>query len=128
MARLPRNTRNLTPERTERARRLRSNRSISEKVFWERIRDHKLGFHFHREYCIGDFTVDFYCAEAKLAVEIDGEQHQHSKRYDAARDAALETLGILVLRIPSLDLFDEDGHALSDWLIKIARTCEERST
>jgi very-short-patch-repair endonuclease len=125
--RLPRNARNLSPQRTERARRLRSNSSISEKVFWERVRDNRLGFRFHREYCIGDVTVDFYCAEAKVVVEIDGEQHDLSKPYDASRDAKLATLGILVVRIPSLDLFEGDGLLFSDWLNKISQICEERT-
>ena len=58
---------------------------------------------FLRQKIIGKYIVDFYCAKAKLIVELDGSQHYEEKgmEYDAERTAFLEQYGIRVLRIPN---------------------------
>jgi very-short-patch-repair endonuclease len=50
---------------------------------------------------VGGFVVDFYCAELKLAVEIDGARHDQPERRarDAHRTRALAALGVRVVRI-----------------------------
>jgi len=55
---------------------------------------------FHRQKTIGRFIVDFYCASAKLVIELDGSQHytENGFAYDAERDAYLRGLGMTVLR------------------------------
>ena len=61
------------------------------------------GFRFRRQHPIGPYILDFYCAEARLAVEIDGQAHGHPDqiRHDARRDQWLGEKGIRTLRIPS---------------------------
>ncbi len=61
---------------------------------------------FNRQYIIGNYIVDFYCAAAKLVVELDGGQHYEDdgRQYDAARDAYLRSQGLRVLRIPNGDM------------------------
>ena len=54
---------------------------------WSIVRDSKLGFKFKREHPIDRYRLDFYCHEAMLAVELDGEQHNPAK--DVERDAIL---------------------------------------
>ena len=58
---------------------------------------------FLRQKILGKYIVDFYCAEAKLIVELDGSQHYEEKemKYDAERTNYLEQYGIRVLRIPN---------------------------
>ena len=53
-------------------------------------------------YCIGDF----YCADAKLVVELDGSQHYdpEGKQYDRERDAYLRSLDLAVLRFSNSDV------------------------
>lgn len=60
----------------------------------------------HRQKVIGPYIVDFYCANAKLVVELDGSQHyeQEGKQKDALRDAYLKHLGLTVLRYSNLDI------------------------
>jgi len=61
---------------------------------------------------VGPFTLDFYCAELRLAVELDGAHHfeERVRRYDEGRDAALRADGIRTLRFSSLDVLKEaDG-------------------
>ena len=92
---------------TEIARDLRRNGTHAETIFWNAVRDRQLnGFKFLRQHpvrCIVDGTVrtfiaDFYCAEAKLIVEIDGPIHERQKDYDALRTHVIELKGIQVIR------------------------------
>jgi very-short-patch-repair endonuclease len=54
----------------------------------------------HRQKMIGKYIVDFYCAEFKVVIEIDGCQHGWDDRseHDRERDIFLDSLGITVLR------------------------------
>ena len=58
---------------------------------------------FRRQHPIGPYVLDFYCAKARLAVEIDGMSHDVGDRpeRDLRRDAWLKTLGVTVMRIPA---------------------------
>ena len=58
---------------------------------------------FRRQVTVGIYILDFYCAAAKLAVELDGSQHYtaEGKQHDAARTRFLESLGIRVARYPN---------------------------
>ena len=61
---------------------------------------------FYRQRIIGNYIVDFYCANLKLAIELDGSQHyeEAGQRHDAARTVYLEGLGIEVIRFSNLDV------------------------
>ncbi len=78
--------------RTTRARALRKEMSVSEKVAWVQLRNEKLGFKVRRQHPVGPYILDFYCPEAKVCVEIDGEQHQLRQESDARRDKAMSEL------------------------------------
>ena len=58
---------------------------------------------FSRQKIIGKYIVDFYSAEAKLVIELDGSQHCESGNIekDADRTAFLESYGLTVIRIPN---------------------------
>ena len=88
-----------------RVRELRSETSGSEKLLWFELRRDKLGFRFRRQHPVGPYVLDFYCSEARLAVEVDGEQHTPER--DATRDKYMAELGITTMRIVSLELWDE---------------------
>ena len=61
---------------------------------------------FLRQKVLGKYIVDFYCAEAKLVVELDGSGHctELGKQYDAERTAFLEEYGLTVIRIPNSEI------------------------
>ena len=121
------NTRNHSRDALLTARKFRAEMSISEKVLWECLRRDRLGFRFKRQVSTGIYTLDFYCTEASLCVEVDGEQHRARQSQDALRDEWLGKNRIATIRIPSLDLFDEAGIATSEWLRLVQQTCEDRS-
>ena len=61
---------------------------------------------FQRQKTIYHYIVDFYCASAKLIIELDGHQHESedATEYDQARTEAFESAGIMVLRFKNNDV------------------------
>ena len=62
--------------------------------------------HFIRQKIIGDYIVDFYCASAKLVIELDGSGHytEEGIEYDKQRTAILNEYGLRVLRISNTEI------------------------
>ena len=89
------------------ARRLRRNLSPPEARLWSRLRVRTPGMPaFRRQHPIGPYVLDFYCAKARLAVEIDGRIHEigDQPQRDFHRDAWLEAQGVTVMRIAASEL------------------------
>src|SRR5438094_10533448 len=85
----------------QRAQHLRKNPTRAEKRLWARLRNRKAaGLKFRRQHPIGRRVVDFFCEEAKLAVELDGSGHRrHFTEYqDLDRELELYERGVRVLR------------------------------
>ncbi|MEH8021219.1 MULTISPECIES: endonuclease domain-containing protein [Rheinheimera] len=83
------------------SRTLRSNQTDAELILWHAIRKKQLcGMQFYRQKPIAGYIADFYCAKAKLVIELDGEIHDHAnaREYDAIRDNIMASLGLTVLR------------------------------
>jgi len=108
------------------ARAARGQPSVVEEIVWEFLRDRRTGFKFRREYPVGPYRIDFYCAEARVGVEFDGEQHDPER--DATRDRYLGEAGIAIVRIPNRSFFMLDRDRLSkNWLDTIVAECERRT-
>jgi len=91
---------NVSPAKLELAKQLRKAMTPEERVLWRALRNNALeGLHFRRQQVIAGFIVDFYCAPARLAVEVDGAVHLRQQHYDSKRDRALSELGIRTLRL-----------------------------
>ena len=91
-----------------------------ERLLWNRLRCSALdGIHFRRQQIIGGFIVDFYCAAANLAIELDGPIHDAQVELDRQRDRALAELGIGTMRIRNEEVA-KDFEAL---LRNIAAAC-----
>ncbi|PVE59653.1 hypothetical protein DC429_04460 [Arthrobacter sp. TPD3018] len=85
------------------ARALRRSMTVPEVALWTALRSRPGGLKFRRQHPAGPFVLDFYCAAAMLAVEVDGEAHDRGDRpaRDQWRDAMLAAHGIETLRIPA---------------------------
>ena len=95
------------PRNTARARQLRQQMSLPEVLLWNLLRKAPDGVVFRRQHPLAEkVTVDFYCAKAKLCVEIDGIAHSmgDNPQNDERRDAAITEMGLEVLRIPASDV------------------------
>ena len=73
------------------AKRLRKTMTAPEIGLWLALRRNDDGLRFRKQHAAGDYVLDFYCAPARLAVEVDGEAHSRGDRpmRDAVRDAWL---------------------------------------
>ena len=81
------------------AKALRKDMTPAERLLWYRfLRGYPV--RFQRQKAIGDFIADFYCAKARLVVELDGSQHgtPRQEEADLARTQTLEEMGLLVVR------------------------------
>ena len=94
------------PKLTTYARTNRKNPTPAETTLWQKLQRNRQfhGYKFLRQKPIGPYVADFYCAELKLVVEIDGDSHAAQEAYDAARTAYLARQGIRVLRYTNLDV------------------------
>ena len=76
----------------------------AEDRIWFWLRDRRCGgYKFRRQTPIGHYIVDFYCAELKLVIELDGRHHETAwmSDYDGERSRELQERGLRVLRIPN---------------------------
>ena len=90
---------------TQLAQNLRSNATQEENTLWyQYLRRYPV--QFRRQHPVGGYIVDFYCAKAKLVVELDGSQHfdETGLVRDAIRSQYLESLGLHVLRFSNTDI------------------------
>lgn len=68
------------------------------------VRRGQLGLHFRRQHPVGPFVLDFYCADIKLGLEVDGPAHEEQRDYDKRRTIWLAKEGIRVLRFSTVDI------------------------
>ena len=89
----------------ENARRLRREMTPHERKLWYLFL-RKYPVKIYKQRIIGGFIVDFYCASAKLVIELDGSQHYEAQglAYDSERSAFLAGLGLGVLRFSNREI------------------------
>ena len=100
------------PRNTAKARQLRRQMSLPEVLLWQQLRQQP-ECRFRRQHPVGPYVLDFYCAAAKLCVEIDGIAHDlgaHPAR-DTTRDEWLRTQGVTVLRVPANEVLRSPTNA-----------------
>jgi len=87
------------------AKDLRKNMTPAEKLLWERLSNRQLGgYKFRRQHPLGPFIADFYCAEARLVVEIDGGVHLAKSGQDEQRTNQFREYGFRVIRFRNSDV------------------------
>ena len=89
----------------ENARRLRREMTPHERKLWYLFL-RKYPVKIYKQRIIGRFIVDFYCASARLVIEVDGSQHYESRgmAYDQERSAFLSAMGLAVLRFSNREI------------------------
>jgi very-short-patch-repair endonuclease len=98
---------NRTKEKTSFARQLRLNSTDVEARLWSKLRRAQIDGHsFRRQHPAGPYVLDFYCAELRLAIELDGGQHNEipQQTRDARRNEWLRGQGVTVLRFWNSDV------------------------
>ena len=108
----------------QRAKELRQKMTPSESKLWEHLRTNRLaGLHFRRQQVIEPYIVDFYCHQAALVIEVDGEIHLQQQEADRQRDQYLQSIGLRILRITNSEV-DQDLD-LDAVMAKILKACEK---
>lgn len=108
-----------------RAKAMRRQMTPPEARLWQAVRAGRMnGLKWRRQHPVGPFILDFYCAVAALAVEVDGAVHDDPDQIarDRRRTAWLERQGLKVIRIASVDVRDD----LDGVLDYVLRTVRER--
>jgi len=91
----------------QRARQLRKNETIAERLLWQELRKLRAqGYHFRRQCPIDGYIVDFACLAQRLIIEVDGFQHFEGEvmKADLSRDAHLRWQGFNILRFANADV------------------------
>jgi very-short-patch-repair endonuclease len=92
------------------------------RKLWSRLRNRQLnGFKIRRQHPIDRFIIDFYCDEAKLCIEVDGDSHAEQIEYDQARTAYLNELGYAVIRFTNREVFSQCEGVLQQIAIECQR-------
>lgn len=115
-----------TKATVRKAKDLRRDMSLPEVMLWQILRAKPEGVKFRRQHPIGPFVLDFYCASAKLAIEIDGIVHDMGGRpeRDEQRDGFLASKGLRVVRIPATEVLKDVAEVAQ----MIVRLCHSPST
>jgi very-short-patch-repair endonuclease len=105
--------------KTHLRRELRKTATPAERLLWSRLRGKQMGCKFRRQHSIGNYIVDFYCAEERLIVEVDGGIHNQPeiKGQDRFRDEFCAEFGCRILRVSN-----EDVHANLDGMCELIRS------
>ena len=107
------------------ARKLRSEMTLPEVLLWRELRQRPAGLKFRRQHPAGVYVLDFYCAAAKLAIEVDGFAHDNA--VEAKRDALLseflKSQQVATLRVPAKVVLEEIEVAVA----RIVEVCKQRA-
>ena len=98
------------------AKQLRREMTKEERHLWyDFLRGHSV--RFSRQKVLGKYIADFYSAEAKLVIELDGSQHYEADgaQKDADRTAFLEGYGLTVIRIPNNEV-KQNFHGVCEYI------------
>jgi very-short-patch-repair endonuclease len=120
---------NRTAGMTAKARHLRQIPTEVEKTLWKALRRNQLcGVSFRRQHPIGRYVLDFYCASAGLAIEVDGGQHAEGsqREIDRRRDQWLSANGIRMLRFWNNEVLSNLRGVLQTIVVELEKTPSRR--
>lgn len=98
---------------------LRNQATKAEQILWYHLKGKQLeGYKFRRQQSVGPYIVDFYCPQAKLVIEVDGDSHflDEAIRYDRKRQKYIESFGLKFLRFTNIDIYESIDGVIEDIL------------
>ncbi len=96
---------------------LRNSLTPAEAKLWTHLKSAQLDQRkFRRQHSVGPYILDFYCPAEKLAIELDGEAHNHAvaQNHDRERNHFLRRFGIKVLRFENKMVFQQTEGVLAE--------------
>jgi very-short-patch-repair endonuclease len=109
----------------ERSRELRRKMTPPERRLWKALQTRPKGFKFRRQHSMDPYTLDFFCCEAALAIEVDGFAHElgSNPQRDETRDEWVANEGVRTIRIAAIDVRDN----LEGVVAMIVEECRRRT-
>ncbi len=106
------------------ARKLRGDMTLPEVLLWKELRKRPGDLKFRRQHPAGHYILDFYCAAARLAIEVDGWGHDSAdaRKKDEVRSQFLNSQRIATLRVPATVVLEDIEAAV----LRIVEVCEGR--
>ena len=103
------------------AKRFRRELTKPELLLWQYLGASPSGHKFRKQHPAGPYVLDFFCARANLAIEVDGKAHDTEMRAasDVARDTWLAAHRIYTLRIPAVDVLKDAADVTNNIIIII---------
>jgi very-short-patch-repair endonuclease len=99
--------RGTTPDIDAAAQRHRRNLTAAEQKLWTALSNRQLNdLKFRSQHPLGRFIADFYCAQVRLVIEVDGPVHSKQAEYDEARTQHFDTYGYQVVRFTNQEVLD----------------------
>ncbi len=98
-------------------RSLRRSQTNEENILWQKLRNRQLNnLKFTRQHSIVGYVADFYCAEKRLVIEIDGGQHYSNEglEYDNVRTKIFDAVNIKVLRFTNSQIRESLNFVLGE--------------
>lgn len=96
------------------AKQLRRELTKEERRLWYLLRSRRFENHkFRRQHPVGHYILDFACCSARLAVELNGGQHDEKQEYDRQRTLWLNRKGWYVIRFWNNELWDNEEAVLA---------------
>ncbi|WP_156358256.1 endonuclease domain-containing protein [Sphingobium sp. Leaf26] len=93
------------PDSLNKVRVMRRDPTEPEKRLWSKLRKRQLGgIKFRRQVWLAGYVADFYAAEVKLVIEVDGDDHAAREASDRHRTEILEREGFRVMRFGNADV------------------------
>ena len=87
---------------------LRNNLGLPEIILWRELKGSKLGRKFRRQYGVGHYSLDFYCPELRLGIELDGATHDNPLAYinDQKRAEFIQSQNIKIIRFQNKEVLN----------------------
>ena len=92
---------------TDYAQQNRMGKTPAERALWQVLRKGQFGVKFRSQQPVGPYILDFYSAEVRLGIEVDGSAHESFETYDAERDRRLAAEGIQILRFTNEEVLED---------------------
>jgi very-short-patch-repair endonuclease len=98
--------------------------TLPEGLLWRELRKRPEGLKFRRQHPAGIYVLDFYCAAARLAIEVDGRAHDSAPvaQRDARRSEFLRSQKVATVRVPATPILNDTEAAVA----RIVQICLER--
>lgn len=89
-------------------KKLRNNLGLPEIILWKELKGNKLGKKFRRQYGVGSYSLDFYCPELHLGIELDGYTHDNpgSHENDQRRTEFIHSQNIKIIRFQNKEVLN----------------------